>query len=64
MADLENVDKINNQIQLRADGRTSAWCAGAWETSNFIASLISRIEELERRLDNQENYCQKQNETN
>jgi hypothetical protein len=47
---------------LRADGRISVWCAGAWETSRLIASLLFRIEELERRLDKQEDYYQEQNE--
>ena len=58
MSNLEKANKINEQIGLRADGRISVWCAGAWETSRLIASLLSRIEELESRLDKQE-----QNET-
>jgi hypothetical protein len=68
MTDLEKANKINEQIRLRADketgiGRISVWCAGAWETSQLIASLLSRVEELERRLDKQEDYYQEQNET-
>ena len=63
MTDLEKTNKINEQIGLRADGRISVWCAGAWETSQLIASLLSRVEELERRLDKQEDYYQEQNET-
>jgi hypothetical protein len=53
MTDLEKAQQINEQIGLRADGRISVWCAGAWETSRLLASLLSRIEELERRLDKQ-----------
>jgi hypothetical protein len=63
MTDSEKTNKINEQIGLRADGRISAWCAGAWETSQLIASLLSRVEELERRLDKQEDYYQEHNET-
>jgi hypothetical protein len=63
MTDLEKANKINEQIGLLADGRFSVWCAGAWETSQLIASLLSRIEKLERRLDKQEDYYQEQNET-
>jgi hypothetical protein len=62
MTDLEKVNQINEQIGLRADGRISVWCAGAWETSRLVANLLSRIEELERRLDRQEEYAQEQNE--
>ena len=62
MTDLEKANQINKQIGLRADGRISVWCAGAWETSRLVANLLSRIEELERRLDRQEEYAQEQNE--
>jgi hypothetical protein len=58
MTDFEKASKIHEQIGVRADGRISVWCAGAWETSRLIASLLSRIEKLESRLDRQE-----QNET-
>ena len=63
MTDLQKANQINEQIGLRADGRISVWCAGAWETSLLITNLISRIEELERRLDKQEEYAKEQNET-
>jgi hypothetical protein len=62
MTDLEKANQINEQIGLRADGRISVWCAGAWETSRLVANLLSRIEELEHRLDRQEEYAQEQNE--
>jgi hypothetical protein len=62
MTDLEKANQINEQIRARADGRISVWCAGAWETSRLVANLLSRIEELERRLDRQEEYAQEQNE--
>jgi len=63
MTDLEKAKHINEQIGLRADGRISVWCAGAWETSRLIASLFSRIEDLKSRLDKQDEYAQEQNET-
>ena len=62
MNDLEKAQQIDEQIGLKADGQISVRCAGAWETSRLIASLLSRIEELERRLDKQEEYAQEQNE--
>lgn len=62
MTDSEKANEINEQIELRVDGRISVWCAGAWQTSRLIADLLSRIEELERRLDKQEDYQQEQNE--
>ena len=64
MTDIEKTKQINEQIGLRADGRISVWCAGAWETSRLIASLLSRVEELERRLDKQKEYNQEQQEQN
>ena len=54
MTDLEKAKQINERIGLRADGRISVWCAGAWESSMIIANLQSRIEDLERRLDRQD----------
>ena len=60
MTELETAKKINEQIGLRADGRISAWCAGAWETSRLIASLLSRVEELERCLSQQKECTQEQ----
>lgn len=60
MNDLEKAKQINEQIGLRADGRISVWCAGAWETSRLIASLLSRVEELERRLEQQTECTQEQ----
>ena len=54
MTDLEKAKQINERIGLRADGRISVWCAGAWESSMIIANLQSRIEDLERRLDKQD----------
>ena len=54
MTDLEKAKQINERIGLRADGRISVWCAGAWESSMLIANLQSRIEDLEHRLDKQD----------
>jgi hypothetical protein len=62
MTDLEKANQINEQIGLRADGRISVWCAGARQTSRLIASLLSRIEELERRLDKRDRHIEEQDE--
>ena len=60
MTDLEKTKQINEQIALRADGRISVYCAGAWESSMLIANLQSRIENLELRLDDQKQNVDKQ----
>ena len=62
MTDLERASRIDDQIGLSTDDNIGARFATAWETSQLIASLLSRIEELERRLDKQEEYAQEQNE--
>jgi hypothetical protein len=54
MSNLEKAKQINERIELQADGRISVWCAGAWETSRLLAGLLSRIEDLERHLDKQD----------
>ena len=55
MSNQEKTEQINKRIGLRADGRISVWCAGAWETSRLLAGLLFRIEDLERHyLDKQD----------
>jgi hypothetical protein len=60
---VEKAKQINERVGLRADGRISVWCAGAWETSRLLAGLLSRIEDLERHLDKQDQSIEDQNKS-